>query len=102
MKTKTIVVLVVLLAFGAYSVGVVWQHGYFGFLALLSEPWGPQVLIDLVLAIFFFTAWMIPDAKRRGISPWPYLGLCATLGSLGALGYLLHRSLKPLPAGAGS
>ncbi|MBK6686434.1 MAG: DUF2834 domain-containing protein [Deltaproteobacteria bacterium] len=102
MKTKTILVLLVLLAFGAYSAGVVWQHGYFGFLALLSEPWGPQVLIDLALAVFFFTAWMIPDAQRRGISPWPYLGLCVALGSLGALGYLLHRGLRPLPAGAES
>lgn len=100
MTKKLLFPALLLLVFGAYSALVVAQHGYFGFLALLREPWGPQVLIDLALAVGLFVSWMVPDARRRGISPWPYLGLCLTLGSLGALSYLVRRALLPAPADA--
>lgn len=34
------------------------------------------------------------DARRFGISPWPYAIAILTTGSIGALAYIIHRSLK--------
>lgn len=98
MKTRLAALLVVLAAFGAYSVHVVLAHGYFGFLAVAArEPWGMQMLLDLTIAVTLFTCWMIPDARRRGIAWWPYLAACVALGSIGALAYLVRRALSSEP-----
>ncbi len=95
MKLRLVLPLVALFAFGAYSVWVVAGHGYFGFLSLAwREPWAMQMLLDITIAIGLFTCWMIPDARQRGILVWPYLALCLTLGSIGALAYLVHRALR--------
>ena len=99
MKTRLATLLVVLAAFGAYSVNVVANHGYFGFFAVAwREPWAMQMLLDLTIAVTLFTCWMIPDARRRGIAWWPYLAACVALGSIGALAYLVRRSLSSAPA----
>src|SRR5688572_22308687 len=82
----------VLLVFSLYTDWVVWQHGYLGFVHLaLREPWGMQMLLDLGIALALFSTWMIPDAKARGHSPWLWLVLTGTMGSIGPLGYLTWR-----------
>jgi hypothetical protein len=84
---------VVLLAFTAFSAWVIKDHGYTGFLSLAArEPWGLQMLLDLVIACAFAVGWMRADAKQRGITTtWPFvIGTCL-LGSPAILAYVAVR-----------
>lgn len=84
----------VFVAFGVYTLVVMSGHGPLGFLALAArEPWGMQVLLDLLLMLALFASWVVRDARERGLPAWPYVILALTLGSPGALAYLLHREL---------
>lgn len=84
--------LAVLVAFGALTAVALWQHGYWGiFLPLIRSSAGLQVLVDLVIALGLFLAWMWPDARSQGRSPWPWALLTLVTGSIGALLYLLTR-----------
>jgi hypothetical protein len=84
----------VLLAFTVYSLWVVAGHGYTGFLALAwREPWGMQMLLDLVIACSFGIGWMIADAKKHAVTPWPFVVTTIFLGSIGLLGYVVVRGL---------
>ena len=89
----------VLVAFTVYSLGVVAAHGYTGFLELaLAEAWAGQMLVDLVIALALFLTWMLRDARERGLPAWPYALGILTLGSIGALAYLVHRQARALRA----
>ncbi|MEJ7604135.1 MAG: hypothetical protein WKG01_40090 [Kofleriaceae bacterium] len=95
-RTQGVLAAAVLVAFTGYSLWVVAGHGYFGFLTLAGrEPWAMQLLIDLVLACSFGLAWLSADARKRGIPRWPFVIATAFLGSVGLLGYLVYRALKP-------
>jgi len=99
MKPGTLVALVVLVAFTAFSVYPLWTEGYLAFLRILDVgPWGAQVLIDLVIACGLFTTWMVRDARERGLVAWPFVILVLTVGSIGALSYLVYRGLKSADA----
>lgn len=88
--------LVVFLAFTAYSLMVVAEHGFAELIELHAQGgWAVQVLLDLVLALTMFWVVAVPDAKTRGISPWPYVALTPLLGSIAPLAYFVHRSLRP-------
>lgn len=92
---RLVVLLVILGAFSAWSTAIVLEEGYFGFLTLAAEePWGRQVLLDLVLALVIAWGGLRRDAARQGIAAWPYLLLTAVLGSIGPLAYLVHREWK--------
>jgi hypothetical protein len=85
---------VVLAAFGAYSLWVVAGHGYTGFLSLAArEPWAMQMLLDLVIACSFGIGWMVHDARKRGITTWPFVITTLALGSIGLLAYVVRRGL---------
>jgi hypothetical protein len=102
-KKRLPTLVLVLLVFTVYSVYVVVTHGYFGFLTVAwREPWAMQMLLDLTIALTLFTRWMIPDARRRGISWWPYLAACVALGSIGALAYLVRRAFSAESVAAAS
>ena len=89
---KLAIAAVVLAAFGAYSIWVVWSYGYFGFLSLAGrEPWAMQMLLDLVIACSFGSGWMLADARRRGIAAWPFVLATVALGSIGLLAYVVRR-----------
>jgi hypothetical protein len=69
-------------------------EGYFGFLTLArDEPWGLQVLLDVAIACFLYSMWMIRDARERKLPVAPYLVMMLFGGSLGALAYLVHRGV---------
>lgn len=94
MKTISLPLLV-LVPFTAFSSWVVAQHGYLGFLTLAGrEPWGLQVLLDLVIACVLVVQWMVRDARSRGLPSAPYVALTLFLGSIGPLAYLVHRGLR--------
>jgi len=89
-----LVAFAILVAFTAYSLWVVAGHGYSGFLSLVArEPWGMQLLLDLVIACGFGVGWMRADAKRRGIAFWPFVPVVLLAGSIGLLGYVVARGL---------
>lgn len=91
---RTALLLLVLVPFTVFSCWVVSQRGYLGLIDLVRrEPWGLQVLLDLVIALSLFMRWMVRDARSRGL-PYPlYAVLILTLGSIGALAYLVHREI---------
>ena len=94
LRTKAAYAALVLAAFGAYSFWVIAGYGYTGFLSLAArEPWAMQLLLDLVIACSFGIGWMVPDAKQRGITVWPYVVTTIFAGSIGLLAYVVRRGL---------
>ena len=95
-STTDRVAVLVLLAFTAFSLWVVADRGYFGFVTLArAEPWGLQMLIDLVIALSFAVGWMRADAKKRGIATAPYIAATIAFGSIGVLAYVARRGFTP-------
>jgi hypothetical protein len=107
---RTVLLLGIVLAdFLGLTAWALYHHGYVGlFEAAIASPAGIQVSVDLVIALSLFMVWMWRDARERGIAALPFVLLTATLGSIGALAYLLRRELgreavtegRPLPAAA--
>jgi hypothetical protein len=97
--TRTaLIAFVVFAAFTIYSLWVVAGHGYTGFLALAArEPWGMQLLLDLVIACGFGVGWMRADAKRYGLPYWPFVPVVLTVGSIGLLAYVIVRGFAVRP-----
>ena len=88
---------VVLAAFSAFSLWVVLDQGLLGFLTLAGrEPWALQLLLDLVIGLSFAIGWMRADARRRGLTTWPYYVAILALGSIGVLAYVVRRGLAPV------
>lgn len=84
-----------LVTFGAFTVYCGVTEGPVGFVSLaLSHEWGMQMFLDVGISLAIASLWIVPDAKKHGINPWPYLGACLALGSIAALGYVVHRELK--------
>lgn len=78
--------------FSAFSAYVVYEYGYLGlFEQALTNAATIQVLLDLIIALSIVVVWMWQDAQKQGITPWPYLLLTVTLGSIGPLLYLVRR-----------
>lgn len=98
MKPSTLVLATVLIAFSAWSVWLV-GFDYLGFVDLARrEPWGAQITVDLILACGIASSFILRDARDRGLPALPYLLATVLLGSIGLLGYLVHRSLRARPA----
>ncbi len=87
--------LALLAGFSAYTLLVMINHGGpLGFIAHAAEhAWGLQMLLDLSIMLTVFGVWLWGDARINGIKAWPYAALL-TLGSPGALVYLVRRELK--------
>ena len=86
-RTLAIVILIPFLVLTAYSVA---QVGYFGLFEYhLHSPAGWQVFTDLVIALILVLTWLIPEARRNGRNPWPWVGATLCLGSIGPLLYLV-------------
>ncbi|MEZ4403823.1 MAG: hypothetical protein R3B06_27620 [Kofleriaceae bacterium] len=91
---KTVVLVIVFLAFTIPSTVLLFDTGYLGFVDLARrEPWALQMLCDLVIACGVFMGWLVKDARTRGVNPWPYLVVIAAAGSIGILAYLIRRRL---------
>ena len=95
MNFRAFLLLDVLVAFLVFTIWVVESVGYVGFFAqALSSPVGIQLVADIFIACALALLWMRGDAKASGIPFAPYLVLTLVLGSVGMLGYLLHRELR--------
>ena len=95
MKRSTLLPLLILVPFTAFTAYVVIDEGLLGFIAAHQSGWGQQVFADLVIALTLFLVWMVPDARRHGLPAWPFVLVTLALGSIGALSYLVARSLVP-------
>ncbi len=101
MKLRLFSLIAVFAVFTIYTAFVVAEHGYTGFLGLaMAGGWGAQVFIDLCIALVLFSIWMFVDARDRGLPAWPYFIAILTTGSIGALAYLIHRTVNEASAAA--
>jgi len=92
---------ITLVVFTAFSVWLIADQGYFGFITLaMREPWGLQVLLDLGIALFLLSPTIVRDARENGIPAWPFLVAMVFLGSIGALEYFAFREAKKLWKGS--
>lgn len=89
MRTLAIAMLIPFLILTLYAVIDVGYIGIFDYNRHSSAGW--QVFSDLVIALILVSCWMIKDAKKTGRSPWPWLAITLTLGSIGPLLYLALR-----------
>jgi hypothetical protein len=89
MNRKTLA-LIILIPFSILSVYAVYKVGYIGIFDYhRHSPAGWQVIADLVIACLLMLGWLIPEAKRNGINPWPWVALTLVGGSFGPLLYLV-------------
>lgn len=92
---RTLLVSLILLAFGAYSLYVMWHYGYLGiWQAGVANPAALQILLDLVITCLLISGWMLADARARGLTAWPFVGITLAAGSFGPLLYLVYRERR--------
>jgi hypothetical protein len=75
--------LIPFLALTGYALLDVGYLGIFDYHRHSSAGW--QVFADLVIALLLLLTFLIPDAKRKGVNPWPW-----------AIGTLLTGAIAPL------
>ena len=86
---RKILAIAILIPFTLLSGYAVLEVGYIGIFDYhRHSPAGWQVFTDLVIACVLILTWLIPEAKRNGINPWPWVAITLVLGSFGPLLYL--------------
>ncbi len=105
MTKREIVLWLVLADFVALTGYTIFSEGFLAFVPIAAEIatgsfWGLQILIDFVLALAVGLGFVFFDARRRGLTPWPFVVLTLSLGSIGLLGYLVYRERASAPAAA--
>jgi len=90
MSRRTLAICI-LIPFTILSLYALIKVGYIGiFDYQRHSPAGWQVFADLVIACILVLTWLIPDAKRNGHNPWPFVIITIFLASFGPLLYLLY------------
>ncbi|MCO4772882.1 MAG: DUF2834 domain-containing protein [Deltaproteobacteria bacterium] len=97
----TLALALVLVDFLAATGYVLFTYGLVGWLPMVAEnPVTMLLTFDLVINLCVAAGWMVWDAKRRGINPWPFLALTATTGAAGPLLYVILRLRGEAPTAA--
>jgi hypothetical protein len=85
--------------FFLFSVRVMISDGPFGFVTEHTRHgwsgWSAQVAIDLVTSVTIGLFFAVPQARKRGIRPLPWIVLTVLTGSIGLLAFaarLLYAS----------
>jgi len=92
------ILILVLLGFGALSAAATWQHGYWGiFEHQFANLAGLQVLADLGVSLSLVMVWMWRDARSHGRNPLPWVVFTLAAGSFGPLLYLVTRRPASTP-----
>ncbi len=95
MSIKLVALVAVTAAFTVLTVIALLDVGYFGIIEPHFKDWGPaQVFTDLVIVCVLAVFWMVPDARGRGLNPWPFVVLTLVGGSFGPLAYLIVREWR--------
>lgn len=80
--------------FTGYTLYVMAGNGVLGFVTLAGrEPWALQLFTDLLVMLTLFAAWVWRDAPQHKLARVPYVVVVLTMGSMGALAYLVHREI---------
>ncbi len=75
---------------GALTVAAIVSDGSSGFpAAILFNLTALQVWIDLVIAVVFWCAWLVPDARSHGRNPWPWIIAALIVGCFAPLAYMI-------------
>lgn len=83
----------ILIPFSVLTAYAVYKVGYFGIFEYhIHSPAGWQVIVDLVIACVLVLTWLIPEAKKHGKSPWPWVAITLVAGSFGPLLYLIFAA----------
>lgn len=91
MNWKRLFAALVLADFSALTAYAVYEYGYVGFFELVfANAVTVTLFADLFIALSLVMVWMWNDAKKRGISAFPYVLLTLGLGSVGPLLYLVN------------
>jgi Terpene cyclase DEP1 len=89
---QRIIIIIVLILFGALSAAAVWQEGVINIFSAIPRSLGSvQIFVDLVIACMLINVWIWRDAKEQGRNPWPWIIMTLAIGSFGPLFYLLTR-----------
>jgi hypothetical protein len=92
---RRIAAILILIPFTGLTLYAVAEAGYIGLFEFqLREPAGWQVLADLAIALLLVLSWLVPEARREGRNPWPWVAATLFLGSLSPLLYLATGSLS--------
>ena len=95
MSARLLLLVAVLAAFSVITVLALINVGYIGIFTTNLDNWaGIQVLIDLIIIAALACIWMIADARKRGVSPWPFVLITVFAGSFGPLLYLVVREVR--------
>ncbi|GAB5382596.1 MAG: hypothetical protein Alis3KO_32500 [Aliiglaciecola sp.] len=86
-QTLSLCLLIPFLALTAYALYTVGYIGIFDYHR--HSPAGWQVFADLVIALIIVMMFLIPDAKKAGRNPWPWVIATLFLGSIAPLCYLV-------------
>jgi hypothetical protein len=97
MWTRTLVA-IALAGFLALTARALSHYSYVGFLEAVTANAVVSVLFfDLVICLSLIAVWIYRDARRLGITPWPYIAIGASFGVAGPLAYLLRRPRRGGP-----
>lgn len=86
-QTFSLCLLIPFLALTAYAIYSVGYIGIFDYHR--HSPAGWQVFTDLVIALLIVFMFLIPEAKKNGRNPWPWVVATLFLGSIAPLAYLV-------------
>lgn len=90
---RKLLALVILIPFSILTAYTICAVGYIGiFDYQRHSPAGWQVIADLVIACVLILSWLIPEAKKHGKNPWPWVVITMFLGSIGPLLYLIFAA----------
>ena len=90
---KNVVVMLVGLPFLLLTLKALLEFGYVGTLQQgMQNSATQQITLDLIIAGGFGVGWMWHDAKRKGLSFWPFVVLVVPLGSVGFLAYFAYQA----------
>jgi drug/metabolite transporter (DMT)-like permease len=88
--TKRTLAIIVLIPFTLLTAYAVAQVGYIGIFDYhRHSPAGWQVMADLVIALLLVLSYLVPEARKAGRNPWPWVVLTLFLGSIAPLLYLV-------------
>jgi len=90
LKVRKAIAIVLLVPFSILSAYAVYKVGYIGIFDYHRHSTaGWQVFVDLVIACVLCLLWLIPEAKRAGRNPVPFVVITLFLGSFGPLLYIV-------------
>jgi hypothetical protein len=94
--SKRTLAIIVLIPFTLLTVYAVAKVGYIGIFDYhRHSPAGWQVITDLIIALVLVLSWLIPEARKSGRNPWPWVLATLFLGSFGPLLYLAFAGRAP-------